>query len=457
MNIYIDVEILSRELDSKLLLAILAASKGHKVLVSRLAEIILGFKSGTLAPGIFHTTSLAPSAQKILRHQNMINNGSVVTSMDEEGGLIDHGYDKFAKIRYSDQTLEQSSAVFGWGSEDAETLKKIYSKQSSKIYNTGSPRADMWKSNFHKYWGVPKNAPKRPYLLVSSNMFSVSSMLPFYKNIQHLKQLGYFQRDPKLFSNQFKFVAEDSRRTLAFIEAINYLATNNNGFDIVLRPHPIENIEAWKIFLEGIPNVHIIHKQSITPWVNNAFAIMHNNCTTAIEATVSGKPVVTYIPFQQELYREIPNELGHRIETLEELSKTVNALFKNIQSNNQKEIEKKIPNIVSKKIHFDKDELAAEKIVKVWESLDNKKLSKTINWVKFYWLLKVNNLRRIGGKFKRKIFPSKFELYKEIDKFPKLEKHDICERVKRLQHVLGIDEKIECNLLSNRTILIKKF
>jgi len=209
MNIYIDVEILSRELDSKLLLAILAASKGHKVLVSRLAEIILGFKSGTLAPGIFHTTSLAPSAQKILRHQNMINNGSVVTSMDEEGGLIDHGYDKFAKIRYSDQTLEQSSAVFGWGSEDAETLKKIYSKQSSKIYNTGSPRADMWKSNFHKYWGAPKNAPKRPYLLVSSNMFSVSSMLPFYKNIQHLKQLGYFQRDPKLFSNQFKFVAED--------------------------------------------------------------------------------------------------------------------------------------------------------------------------------------------------------------------------------------------------------
>ena len=101
--------------------------------------------------------------------------------------------------------------------------------------------------------------------------------------------------------------------------------------------------------------------------------------------------------------------------------------------------------------------MAADKIVKVWESLDNKKLSKTINWVKFYWLLKVNNLRRIGGKFKRKIFPSKFEPYKEIDKFPKLEKHDICERVKRLQHVLGIDEKIECNLLSNRTILIKKF
>ena len=156
MNIYIDVEISSRELDSSLLLAILAASKGHKVLISRLSEIILGFKSGILAPGIFHTTNLAPTEQKILRHQNIINNGSIITSIDEEGGLIDHGYDKFAKIRYSDQTLEQSAAVFSWGSEDYEALKKIYNKHSNKIHITGSARADLWKSKFYEYWETPK-------------------------------------------------------------------------------------------------------------------------------------------------------------------------------------------------------------------------------------------------------------------------------------------------------------
>ena len=38
MNIYIDVEISSRELDAKLLLAIIAASRGHDVLVSHLTE-----------------------------------------------------------------------------------------------------------------------------------------------------------------------------------------------------------------------------------------------------------------------------------------------------------------------------------------------------------------------------------------------------------------------------------
>ena len=77
---------------------------------------------------------------KIKRHQSIIDSGTKITSIDEEGGLIDHGYDRFAKARYSDETIRQSSAVFGWGPEDFDTLKRIYSKYSSKFYKTGSFR-----------------------------------------------------------------------------------------------------------------------------------------------------------------------------------------------------------------------------------------------------------------------------------------------------------------------------
>jgi surface carbohydrate biosynthesis protein len=441
MNIYIDVEITSRELDSKLLLAIIAASKGHKVIVSHLTEIILGLKSGALAPGIFHTTNLAPSAEKILRHKNIIKNGSIITSMDEEGGLVDYGYEKFAKVRYSDQTLEQATAVFGWGLDDVETLKKIYNNYSKKIYITGSPRADLWKPLFYKYWGLPKKMPKRPYLLVSSNMYSITRVTPFHKNFKFLKQSGYFNRDPELFFNQFKITAEDCRKTGAFVEAIMHLAYNSNGYDIVVRPHPTENIEAWKIFLEDIPNVKVIQNQSITPWVNNAFAIMHNGCTTAIEATISHKPVITFIPFKQEFSREIPNKLGYRAKTLKELNKTVNFLFNNAQSKKQKS--NSIPKIISKKFYFDKKELAAEKIVKVWNELENKKLAQNINWIKLYSLLKISDLRREGGKLKQEIFPSKFGPFREIYKFAKLEKHDIYKRVNNMSRLLRLNKKIK--------------
>ena len=128
MNIYIQVEVSSRELDSKLLLATLAAARGHQVIVSSVREILSGIKRGILPPGIFHTKSLSPGIEKIARHQSIIDTGSMITSIDEEGGLIDHGYDRFARARYSEKSIGQSSAVFGWGSEDVDTLKRIYSK-----------------------------------------------------------------------------------------------------------------------------------------------------------------------------------------------------------------------------------------------------------------------------------------------------------------------------------------
>ena len=130
--------------------------------------------------------------------------------------------------------------------------------------------------------------------------------------------------------------AEDNQKTLNFIYAINYLAKHNSGFDIVLRPHPVENKEAWKVFLEDLPNVYVENNNCITPWINNSFALMHNSCTSAIEASISGKPIITYTPFNQKFAREIPNEIGYKVETLEKLSETVNNLF------NEAKLKKKI-------------------------------------------------------------------------------------------------------------------
>ena len=127
MNIYLHTEIVSRELDSKLLLAVLAASKGHEVVVAGFGEIINGIKTGILKPGIFHTKSLTPGKIKIDRHQKLIDLGFGVTSIDEEGGFLLNDQNSFVKRRFSEKTINQASAVFGWG-RDAEILKNNYPK-----------------------------------------------------------------------------------------------------------------------------------------------------------------------------------------------------------------------------------------------------------------------------------------------------------------------------------------
>ena len=99
MNIYIHCEIFSREFDSKLLLAILAASKGHEVIISDIESIEKGLNRGILKPGIFHTKSLTPSKAKILRHSAFVKVGCKITSIDEEGGLVISDLEKFTKRR----------------------------------------------------------------------------------------------------------------------------------------------------------------------------------------------------------------------------------------------------------------------------------------------------------------------------------------------------------------------
>ena len=454
MNIYQYVEVSARELDSKLLLAVIAASRGHDVLVSEKSAINVGVHSGALQAGILHTKSLTPSEKKSSHHQTLIQRGLQITSMDEEGGLVDHGYYQFAVSRYSEKTIGQALAVFCWGEEDTVTLKNVYPNCSSKIYKTGSPRADLWGARFTEYWSKPSKMPKKPFLLVPSNMGP--SMQPLHKSIQHLRRSGYTERDSASLMKTFYATAENYRMTHAFIEAIRYLSEQSKGnYDVVLRPHPNENVEAWKAYVEDIPNVHVIREDSITAWVNQAFAVMHNGCTTALEATISGTPVVTYIPFEQEYARELSNELGIRCESIEALSSAVSRLFEISKTGASLHDELKLPELVAKKIYLDEQELAAEKIVKVWESLDIGELSRPCNWTKFQIVLYLVKLKSLVASILRTVFPRKFGLINANHKFPPMDAEDIRARVRRLQRVLGVEEALECKLLSNRTVLIR--
>lgn len=454
MNIYFNVEISIRELDSKLLLGTLAASRGHQVIISDMSGIDRALRKKLIAPGIFHTKCITPIEEKINFHQKMINNGFLITSIDEEAGLQMYGYEQFSKTRYSEQTMEQSSAVFGWGDEDVEVLKKVYPNHATKIHKTCSPRVDLWKSDFSEYWKSPKGTPKKPFLLVSSNAGMSNNNKRFYELIEFNNSAGYYKRDPKLFKNHFGLASEDYLKTHSFIEAIQYLS-NNNDYDIVLRPHPREDIEAWKVYLKDIPNVHVIREGSITPWVNNSFAVMHNGCTTGIEAIVSRKPLIAYVPFDLKFSATLTNELGNRAKTLEELSSTVDKFFKDLQFGKKSDLLKKLPNLVSKKVFLDEDELAAKKIIKVWESLDNGNLSGSINWKMLQRFLKILELKDRIGYSLRKLTSKKFTQYREDKKFYPLDKKDIFGRVKRLVNLLKIKRKLECQLLSKRTILIK--
>ena len=456
MNIYIHVEISARELDAKLLLAVFAASEGHQVLISDLDSLILGIEKKLLPPGIFHTKSLTPTIEKIKRHQMLIDRGFLITSMDEEGALDIETYEQFSKTRYSDTTIKQSSAVFTWGDNDTEALNRHYTKDASKIFKTGSPRVDIWKPIFSDYWSYNKKIPSKPFLLISSNMGYGNNYFSFYELVKKRHAMGYYEREPEYFYRHFERISEQYLTTLNFIKAIRHLSEHNNGYDIILRPHPTENIDAWKLYLKGLPNVHVIREDSISFWINKAFAVMHNGCTTAIETTISEKPLLSYVPFKQKYTNNLPNKLGYLVETKEELTKKVNEIFNN-SNDSSKETNNTKQNIISKKIYIDTSELSAIKIVKIWNKIDNGNLSKKLNLNYFKLLLRI-----IKSKKKIKTLIKNLVLFKSssnnyVDhKFGSLNINDIEIKINNIKKILKIDTNINFQIISDRTIIIKK-
>ena len=93
MNIYIKLEIETRELISRLFLGLYAASKGHQVLIGD--DELLKLVQKKLNPGIILEKSITPTELRISQIEDYKLNNSITTSIDEEGGLIRENLDIF--------------------------------------------------------------------------------------------------------------------------------------------------------------------------------------------------------------------------------------------------------------------------------------------------------------------------------------------------------------------------
>lgn len=270
MNIYIPIEVKVRELEGRTLLALAAAERGHRVLIGSKKDTLIPAVQGKLPSGVIHMKSLTPSEQMLDQLQNLKNNGFAVTSQDEESGLLDESYEKFAKIRYGHDSLKFADAVFGWGEFDVECLKKTYPEVSSKMIATGSPRVDFWRSDFQDYFKSDEKLQKweeKPYLLVVSNFGSVIRANKIWNVMARLREAGYFDRDPEMELFEYEYSGYMLQLIGHFIKMIRKLAETYPDVNILIRPHPVEDEEAWDKMIGPFPNVHVFRDGSISGWI----------------------------------------------------------------------------------------------------------------------------------------------------------------------------------------------
>jgi hypothetical protein len=93
---------------------------------------------------------------------------------------------------------------------------------------------------------------------------------------------------------------------------------------IIVRPHPAENKESWRANTAALPNVRVIHEGAAANWILGAEAVIHNNCTTGVEAFLLDKPVFAYCPLvAKEFDYGLPNAVSYQVASVEELCRVV--------------------------------------------------------------------------------------------------------------------------------------
>jgi hypothetical protein len=116
-----------------------------------------------------------------------------------------------------------------------------------------------------------------------------------------------------------------------FEELVPALEKEFMDYTIVIRPHPAENQEVYKKLAAKCQQVRVVHEGNVVPWLLAAKVLVHNGCTTGIEAYATGTPAVAYRPRVHEQYdrdfHDLPNQLSHQCFNIEEMKETLEKIL----------------------------------------------------------------------------------------------------------------------------------
>lgn len=376
MNIYIPIEIKVRELEGRTLLALTAAERGHTVILGAKNDTIGLAKRGSLPPGLVHMKSITPHDSMFDLLASLKENNHAITVQDEEGGLLDESYDTFAKLRFSNESILQVDRVCTWGRYDALSLKNFYPECEEKISVTGSPRVDFWRKDFAGYHNGENEKlliHGKPYILIVSNFSGPLNENRFWNIMARLNEAGYFDREEGRERHEFENAAYQTRLIGEFVFMIRDLAKFFPDYNILVRPHPVESIEGWNKLIGNIPGVFVKREGTISKWIRNAELIIHNGCTSGLEAAISGENRIAYRPIPHEIEREIPNKVSINVFSFYELKDKVHAILNAEPMHKIYTNKSEIDKILNNRFAAIDGSLAADKIVDVWDIVAKEK------------------------------------------------------------------------------------
>ena len=297
MNILLPIETINREIDFKIILGARLSGLGYKIFIGQhdfLMTLLSSMEGGLyIGKNIFHKKS---SEEDGSRYYQLKKRGFDIIYLHEEGGVFAGDQDQWRKtlaFQYNPAIFDDKDRLCVWG----EFQRQFDQTRSKKvpIHVVGHPRFDLYKPKLRSFYQEEVEGIQRKYgnyILINGNYSwanhgrGLQNTFPESINSEdiegRLKRVHYY----KYFTSQM----------VAMVELTHVLAAKFPDLNFIYRPHPSEDHQYYKTVFNGVTNIMVDHEGPVNPWILGAKALIHDGCTTAVEATIAGIPVINYKP-----------------------------------------------------------------------------------------------------------------------------------------------------------------
>lgn len=317
-SILMPTEIINRDLDFQVMLAAHAVKSDVKVYLGRYdaihrmaAEVERGTYIGKAFDPYFPHADLS-------RYQTLKDRGFVVLHLDDEGAVFPGDQSEWIatlKQRLDPAKITGDDFVCVWGDWQRDFYRSQGAPDPTHVRTTGHPRFDLLRSaKLREYYAPATTTLKEKYgdfLLLNTNIQIANNGLGL--RYTFTKRFGYDASDRTKKLNAVNFWAHTTRILINYVKLVHQLADAFPSLRIVVRPHPSEDQQFYRTVFTDVPNVSVVHEGSVVPWLLASRALIHDGCTTGIEAALAGVPIINYKSVADERYDVyLPNLFGTR-------------------------------------------------------------------------------------------------------------------------------------------------
>jgi surface carbohydrate biosynthesis protein len=293
-HLYLPLESQTRELDSKVLLALTAYERGYQPFIGYKAA--LHHVLWSLPRGIYFAHSARqnkPGTFKAFR-----NFGHSIVVLDEEA-LVRQTDEMFLK-KHDPAAFDDVTLVMTWGDDDANLWRRSGLTGTARLAATGNPRIDLLRPEFRAFHKAKIDDIRSrfgEYVLLNTNFPTVNHYLERQEGIW----LAGAAADQRTIQEKNDFLVHKRAIFERFKALAPQIATAIAPTKLVIRPHPSENPQPWIDATAGMENVSVAWDGSVAPWLMGARALVHNGCTSAVESSVVGTTVLSYRPIRSDV------------------------------------------------------------------------------------------------------------------------------------------------------------